>query len=239
MKTRLRSLFIASLAVATVIRTASAQQRPADSTSRAAAKTARPARPVLFALIGGPGRETPTPYMFQSNGKVYQTQKRPKVFELEMSKTLRVSGGKKTFFEYFVSAQPLISIGGNVRYQFGPCLSATCFRLGTQIIEQRYTSYGAGITPFGARMTTSLPFGAKFSTSLGIGAVLLNKAVPYDVAKRLNFQLTARPAIGIPIRNHGTLWAGYELFHVSNANTSPINPGINAGLVMFGFQRGR
>jgi hypothetical protein len=240
MKTRLRSLLIASTAVATVIGNASAQQqRPADSTSRSPVKTARPARPVLIALIGGPGVETPTPYLFESDGNIYQTQKRPMVFELEVSKTLLASRGRKTFFEYFVSAQPLVSVGGNVRYQFGPCLSPTCFSVGTQIIEQRYTSYGAGVTPLGARMTTSLPFGARFSASLGAGAVLLNKAIPYDKAKRLNFQITARPAIGIPIRNHGTLWAGYELFHMSNANTSPINPGINAGLVMFGFQRGR
>jgi hypothetical protein len=239
MKTRLRSLLIASIALATLIGHASAQQQAADSTRRSPATTARPARPVLFALIGGPGVETPTPYLFESDGNIYQTQKRPMVFELEMSKTLLATRGKKTFFEYFVAAQPLVSIGGNVRYQFGPCLSTTCFSLGTQIIEQRYTSYGAGVTPFGARMTTSLPFGARFSASLGAGAVLLNKAIPYDRAKRLNFQLTARPAIGIPIRNHGTLWAGYERFHMSNANTSPINPGIDGGLVMFGFQRGR
>src|SRR5437773_4778262 len=155
MKTRRRSMLIASIAVATVIGNASAQQRPADSTSRSPEQTARPARPVLFALIGGPGVETPTPYLFEADGNVYQTQKRPMVFELEVSKTLLASGGRTTFFEYFVSAQPLVSVGGNVRYQFGPCFSATCFRVGTQIIEQRYTSYGAGITPLGARMTTS------------------------------------------------------------------------------------
>lgn len=238
MKTRLRSLFISSIAFVTVIGNASAQRSPADTTSRAAAKTPYRSQPVLFAVIGGPGVETPTPYLFESDGNVYQTQKRPMVFELELSKTLLASRGKKTFFEYFVSAQPLVSVGGNVRYHFGPCLSTSCYRVGTQIIEQRYTSYGAGVTPLGARMTTSLPFGAKFSASLGAGAVVLNKAIPYDRAKRMNFQLTARPAIGIPFRNHGTLWAGYELFHMSNANTSPINPGINAGLVMFGFQRG-
>ena len=92
---------------------------------------------------------------------------------------------------------------------------------------------------WGGRVSTALPHHAKFSLSLGVGSVLLNHAIPYDRAKSFNFQITARPALGIPIRHHGTLWAGYEFFHMSNANTSPINPGINAGLAMFGFQKDR
>lgn len=194
---------------------------------------------MLIAVIGGPGVETPTPYLFESNGNIYQTQKRPMVLEVEMSKTLFSSSGKDSYFEYFVAAQPLIGVGGNVRYRFLPCLRVECFRQGVDINEQRYTSYGVGVTPFGARMTTTLPRRTKLSVALGVGAVALNHAIPYDKAKRVNFQLTARPALGFPIGRHGTLWAGYELFHMSNANTSPINPGINAGLVMFGFQRER
>ena len=192
-----------------------------------------------MAVIGGPGIETPTPYRFESNGRFYRTQKRPMVFELEVSRTLLASGGERTFFEYFIAAQPAISVGGNVRYRFLPCRSYGCFRPGVDIQEQRYTAYGIGVTPFGGRVTTTLPRHSKFSFSLGIGPVLLSRAIPYDKAKKFNFQITARPAVGIPIRNHGTLWAGYEFFHMSNGNTSPINPGINAGLVMFGFQRGR
>ncbi len=193
---------------------------------------------MMLAVIGGPGLETPTPYYFVSMGDLYQTQKRPMVFEVELSKGLWARGGRKTSFEYFVAVQPAVTIGGNVKYLFLPCNQRKCFNTGLDIVEQRYTAYGVGVTPFGARMTTRLPLGAKLSLALGSGVVALNRAVPYDQAKRFNFQLTARPAIGLPIRNHGTLWAGYELFHMSNANTSPINPGINAGLVMFGFQRG-
>ena len=229
----------AVIAVLVSLAPAAAAQSATDSSSRDKAHAPSPKRPILVAVIGGPGVETPTPYLFESNGNIYQTQKRPVVLELEVSKTLYSTSGKDSYFEYFVAAQPLISVGGNVRYRFLPCLRVECFRQGVDINEQRYTSYGAGITPFGARLTTTLPRKTKFSISLGVGTVILNHAIPYDKAKRVNFQLTARPALGIPVGRHGTLWAGYELFHMSNANTSPINPGINAGLVMFGFQRER
>ena len=230
----MRQVSLAALAVAAPV--ASAQTRAADS-SAVRAQHAAPHHSLLVAVIGGPGVETPTPYLFESNGNVYQTQKRPVVLEVEVSKTLFATSGKDSYFEYFVAAQPVISVGGSVRYRFIPCLRVECLRQGVDINEQRYTSYGAGVTPFGARMTTTLPRRMKFSLSLGVGVVVLNHAIPYDKAKRVNFQLTARPALGFPIGHLGTLWAGYELFHMSNANTSPINPGINAGLVMFGFQR--
>jgi len=229
MGTKLRSIVVAVLGAASL--PAAAQTHAADS--------ARARSRILVAVIGGPGVETPTPYYFVSNGNVYQSQKRPMVFELELSKALWTSGGKKTFFEYFVAAQPALSVGGNVKYLFGPCFRESCFNKGFDVVEQRYTAYGVGLTPFGARMTTRLPKGAKFSVSAAVGGVALTKAIPYDRAKQFNFQLSARPAIGVPVGNHGTVWAGYQLFHMSNANTSPINPGINGGLAMFGFQRGR
>jgi hypothetical protein len=237
MQTKFRPLLLVLAATIAVVCSASAQTRPSDSTARAA--TADRPSSVLFAVVGGPGVETPTPFFFESNGDTYQTQKRPMVFELEVSRTLLATRGRKTFFEYFVAVQPAVTIGGNVKYLFRPCMQVACFRSGVDLVEQRYTSYGIGATPFGARVTTSLPLGMRLSAMVGAGAVLLSRPVPYDKAKRLNFQLMARPAIGIPLRNHGTLWAGYQALHISNANTSAINPGINAGLVMFGYQRGR
>lgn len=237
MGNRLRRTVVIAIAAASM--PAAAQVQTADSARAKPSHSTRRPSPVLVAVIGGPGVETPTPYFFVSDGEVYQTQKRPMVFELELSKSLLATDGKKTFFEYFVSVQPAVSVGGNVKYHFVPCVKASCFNRGVDLVEQRYTAYGVGVTPFGARMTTRLPMGANFSASIGVGGVALNKAIPYEKAKQFNFQLTARPAIGLPIHNHGTLWAGYQLFHMSNANTSPINPGINGGLIMFGFQRGR
>jgi hypothetical protein len=225
-------------AVAAASLPAAAQTHAVDSAGTPTQPARRPASPLLVAVIGGPGRETPTPYFFVSDGNLYQTQKRPMVFELEMSKGLLASGGRKTFFEYFVALQPAVSVGGNVKYLFRACMKIGCYNKGYELVEQRYTAYGVGLTPLGVRMTTRLPWRAKFSLTLGAGGVALSKPIPYDRAKQFNFQLTARPAVGLPIRNHGTLWMGYELFHMSNANTSPINPGINGGLIMFGFQRG-
>lgn len=193
---------------------------------------------MLFAVIGGPGVATPTPYRYRSGENLYQTMKRPMVFEVEISRTIFATSGRSTFYEYFVALQPVVSVGGNVQYRYGLCVEQRCRSRRSVLVEERYTSFGVGATPFGAKMTTSLPFSAKLSLSAAGGAVLLNKAIPYDKAKRANFQITVRPALGVPLAHVGTLWAGYEFFHMSNANTSPINPGINAGLIMFGFQRG-
>jgi hypothetical protein len=237
MRYRLCRMLVMTTAAASL--PAAAQTRYADSTNaKSTSSSHRRTSPLLFAVIGGPGVETPTPYFFVSEGNLYQTQKRPMVFEVEVSRSLWASGGTKTFLEYFVALQPAVSVGGNVNYLFQPCHRLRCFNSGIDVVEQRYTAYGIGLTPFGARMTTTLPLRAKFSLALAAGGVALNRPVPYEKAKQFNFQLSARPAVGLPIRNSGTLWAGCEFFHMSNANTSPINPGINAGLIMFGFQRG-
>src|SRR5438309_4610443 len=58
----------------------------------------------MFAVVGGPGVATPTPFVFSSGDTLYRTRKRPMLFELEISKTLRRSSGKKLFYEYFVAS---------------------------------------------------------------------------------------------------------------------------------------
>src|SRR6476646_10665159 len=100
-----------ALAVLTVAASiASAQTKAADSSGVRASHVAQ-RHPLLIAVIGGPGVETPTPYLFESDGNVYQTQKRPMVLEVELSKTLFATSGKDSYFEYFVAAQPVISVG--------------------------------------------------------------------------------------------------------------------------------
>jgi hypothetical protein len=191
----------------------------------------------MFAIIGGPGVTTPTPFLFNSKDTVYRTRKRPMVFELEISKTLRRSSGKNAYYEYFVASQPMMSVGGNVRYSFPPCMRPACRDLGVDIVEQRYTAYGVGISPIGLRTVVKLPFASRFAVAGQAGGVYLSRAIPYPIATRFNFHFGARPELTIPIGHLGLLTGGYEFFHVSNGNTGKVNPGINGGIYMVGIQR--
>lgn len=185
----------------------------------------------LFAIVGGPGKSTHTPF---------NTTRRPSVLELEVSKTLRRSSGKKVNYEYFVASQPLVDLGGNLRFTWTRyCGDPMCRRYADVVSQRNYNAYGFGITPLGMRANFALPHAARFSLAFSAGGVYLSKAVPADEGTHFNFQFSLRPAVTIPVSGLGKLWAGYELFHVSNGYTGKINPGINAGLMMIGFQRAR
>jgi len=235
-KRGLDGVLLAAIAAAPLV----AQQPLRDdkgSTTSAASRV--PNEGWMFAVIGGPGVTTPTPFLFSSGDTVYRTRKRPMVFELEVSKTLRRSSGKKLYFDYFIASQPMMSIGGNVRYSYLPCVQISCRRIGVQIVEKRYTAYGVGITPVGVRTSLGLPLASRLSVSLGAGGVYLSRAIPYDVATRFNFHFSVRPELTVPLGRLGLFTGGCEFFHVSNGNTGKVNPGINGGLYMLGFRMGR
>ncbi len=184
---------------------------------------------LLFAVIGGPGKSSPTPF---------NTMRRPTVIELEVSKTLKRSSGKKVYYEYFVASQPLFGLGGNLRFTWTRfCGDPICKKYTDVVSQHDYSAYGFGITPLGARANFPLAHQARLSISFGAGGVYLTKAVPADQGTHFNFQFSLRPALTVPVSRYGKLWAGYQLLHVSNGYTGKINPGINAGLMMIGFQR--
>lgn len=186
---------------------------------------------LLFAIVGGPGRATATPF---------HTTKRPMVFEVDVEKTLKSVGTSHLRFDYFVGSQPAISLAGNLRYTWTRyCESPRCRMPYDDVTQRHYTAYGLGITPLGLRGTVLLPSRVRLSVSFAAGGVYLTRPVPYPQATHLNFRFSARPAVGVPLGSVGTLWGGYELFHISNGDLGKVNPGINAGLVMLGFQRAR
>ena len=193
------------------------------------------AEPVIISVIAGRGMSSPTVFV-QGSRVVHEARKRPSVYELEISKTVSRSSGKKLFFEYFVAAQPAVAISGNLRFTVRPqsCSFLGCTPL--RIEEQRYNSYGFGVTPLGGRIMRALPGNVKAGLELSAGAIYLTKAVPSNDATHFNFHLVVRPTVGVPLGKTVRVWSAYEFAHVSNGNTGKINPGINAGLFTIGLQ---
>jgi opacity protein-like surface antigen len=68
----------------------------------------------------------------------------------------------------------------------------------------------------------------------GAGVLLADREVPSG-ATRLNFSLLVGFGLDIDLSERWQLAPEYRFHHVSNANTGPINPGINAHTLIFGI----
>jgi hypothetical protein len=238
MKTSFRQLVVHVLFLVALIGSSSQAQEPvpADQSPSPPSTSRHNDGAMMISLIGGHGVASPAVFMNQSGKTVYTTTRRPFIFELELSRTMKRSEGEKFFSEYFIAAQPLISAGGNIRYNDKPCLDTACKHVDLNV--QRYSSFGFGLMPFGVRLMGVLPGDMRLGMSLGAGAIYFSKAVPYEEATHFNFHLVVNPTLGFRFGNSGRLWTGYEFVHLSNAGTGKTNPGINAGLFKIGFQRG-
>jgi opacity protein-like surface antigen len=68
----------------------------------------------------------------------------------------------------------------------------------------------------------------------GAGILFASREVPPDET-RLNFSLLVGIGLDIDLSKRLQLAPEYRLHHVSNANTGPVNPGINAHTLVVGI----
>jgi opacity protein-like surface antigen len=68
----------------------------------------------------------------------------------------------------------------------------------------------------------------------GAGILYANREVPPDET-RLNFSLLVGIGLDIDLSKRLQLAPEYRFHHLSNANTGPINPGINAHTLILGL----
>lgn len=97
--------------------------------------------------------------------------------------------------------------------------------------------YGFGITPLGftvdfGRSHQAYPF---IETDEGI--IASSEPIPIDVpgATGLNFLIDLGGGIRIKLGEHHAMSLGYKFLHISNAFTSPVNPGVDNNVFFAGF----
>lgn len=100
----------------------------------------------------------------------------------------------------------------------------------------RLTSvYGVGLAPVGWRLYIwqSKPMRLFLSASAGVLSFLDD--VPLPGARKFNFTFDFGGGVQLLSRSHWTVTLGYKLHHLSNANTAPVNPGLDANIFYLGI----
>ena len=69
---------------------------------------------------------------------------------------------------------------------------------------------------------------------IGAGALFADHEIPRGET-RLNFSLITALGVDVALTDRSAVFVGYRFHHVSNANTGPVNPGINAHTLTIGL----
>jgi hypothetical protein len=104
-----------------------------------------------------------------------------------------------------------------------------------------HSVYGVGVEPLGfnfefARRHRLAPF-----VELGGGIIASTQPIPFDVSggTGLNFLADLGGGVRCRIGRARAVKFGYRLMHISNANTTAVNPGIDNHVLWMGFSWSR
>ena len=103
------------------------------------------------------------------------------------------------------------------------------------IQRKRDRTYAAGLSPIGLKLNfrrtqTLQPFVGGTA-----GFLYFSKDVPVAGAKRFNFTFDFGGGVDIVSDSRRAITVGYKYQHISNADRSPINPGVDVQLIYVGY----
>jgi Lipid A 3-O-deacylase (PagL) len=105
-------------------------------------------------------------------------------------------------------------------------------------VQGKQEVYGGGVSPFGWKFNFRTarrwqPFGA-----LSAGFVASRQPIPADIAGATLFNFTFNFQVGVERFNpaHTRAWTfSYALQHISNADRSSVNPGVDLNMITVGY----
>jgi hypothetical protein len=134
------------------------------------------------------------------------------------------AASKRVAYEYTVDAVPVAVV-------FQPNFARAFNRVDDGSV------YGAGLSPIGFKANFNRRGRVKPFVGGSGGAFYFQRPVPVDVpgATRFNFtfEFTGGVQFFTPERRAVTL--GYKFHHISNANRSDVNPGLDANVIYVGY----
>jgi hypothetical protein len=97
--------------------------------------------------------------------------------------------------------------------------------------------YGAGLSPIGFKVNFNRQGRVKPFASGSAGFLYFREPVPADVprATRFNFTFDFGGGVQFFTRPRQALTVGYKFHHISNANRSDVNPGLDNNLFYVGY----
>lgn len=101
--------------------------------------------------------------------------------------------------------------------------------------RRRDHTYGTGLSPIGLKLNFRRKQMLQPFASGTAGFLYFSKDVPVAGAKQFNFTFDFGGGLQF-VRNSGrAITVGYKYQHISNANRSPINPGVDVQMLYGGF----
>jgi opacity protein-like surface antigen len=99
----------------------------------------------------------------------------------------------------------------------------------------RRTTYGIGFAPVGFEFNFRRK--RRIQPVLGINAGLLHftRDVPVDHSMATNFTFSWGGGVQIFARESRSILVGYRFHHISNANSSNVNPGVDSNFIYAGY----
>jgi hypothetical protein len=103
-------------------------------------------------------------------------------------------------------------------------------------VERRHTTvYGAGASPVGFKFNFRREKRVQPFASTSGGVLYFSRQVPAPGSSQFNFTFEFSGGVQVFTHSRRAVTLGYKLQHVSNANTAPFNPGLDANVIYAGF----
>jgi hypothetical protein len=102
----------------------------------------------------------------------------------------------------------------------------------------RETAYGGGADPIGLKVNIFRRHRLQLFGASTAGFVVSQKRIPMDIPGGTQFNFTFDFQAGLQFFDDSRTQAwtlGYKFQHISNANTSSLNPGVDANVLFLGY----
>jgi hypothetical protein len=100
------------------------------------------------------------------------------------------------------------------------------------------TVAGIAVSPVGFEARVRVGGRLRLYTAMAAGFAVFGVPVPLPGARRFNYTFEGGGGMDFRFRLGWWLRAGYKFHHLSNGNSSRINPGVDAKVVMIGISHG-
>ncbi len=100
---------------------------------------------------------------------------------------------------------------------------------------RRTSVYGVGLAPVGWRFYAWQSKPVRLFLSVSAGFLTFLDEVPLPDARKFNFTFDFGGGVQLLSRSRWAVTLGYKLHHLSNANTAPVNPGLDANIFYLGI----
>lgn len=149
-------------------------------------------------------------------------------FTLALRYGRTLAANRHAALQYTLDAIPVAIAGGNIT-------EAVQDPGGTFIATKRESTYGFGLTPLGLQADFSNTHRVKPFAHVNAGGILFSKRVPLPDAERFVFTLEGGGGVRVFTSERRAVSLGVRLTHISDANRSGSNRGLNQFVVYAGF----